>query len=157
KYKGRWREMVNRSALMLKLLISREHGSLIAAPTFSVPEQIGGVRNWDYRFTWLRDAAFTLYALIRLGFVDETEAFIDWLKGRLGAGRENSCTPVCCAGWLLIEHCGLRRNARFRRRSALGCERATRYERISSKTSGMRICSLSSSRRGLKTWMRRSC
>ena len=83
KYKGRWREMVNRSALMLKLLISREHGSLIAAPTFSLPESIGGVRNWDYRYTWLRDAAFTLYALIRLGFVDETEAFIDWLKGRV--------------------------------------------------------------------------
>ena len=75
--------MVNRSALMLKLLISRKHGSLIAAPTFSLPENIGGVRNWDYRFTWLRDATFTLYALIRLGFVDETEAFIDWLKGRL--------------------------------------------------------------------------
>lgn len=83
KYKGRWREMVNRSALMLKLLISREHGSLIAAPTFSLPESIGGVRNWDYRYTWLRDATFTLYALIRLGFVDEAEAFIDWLKGRL--------------------------------------------------------------------------
>jgi GH15 family glucan-1,4-alpha-glucosidase len=83
KYKGRWREMVNRSALMLKLLISREHGSLIAAPTFSLPEEIGGVRNWDYRFTWLRDATFTLYALIRLGFVEETEAFIHWLKGRL--------------------------------------------------------------------------
>ncbi|HEV2732604.1 MAG TPA: glycoside hydrolase family 15 protein [Terriglobales bacterium] len=82
-YKGRWREMVHRSALMLKLLISRTHGSLIAAPTFSLPESIGGVRNWDYRFTWLRDAAFTLYALIRLGFVDETEAFIEWLKGRL--------------------------------------------------------------------------
>jgi GH15 family glucan-1,4-alpha-glucosidase len=83
KYKGRWREMVNRSALMLKLLGSREHGSLIAAPTFSLPETIGGVRNWDYRYTWLRDATFTLYALVRLGFVDETEAFIDWLKGRL--------------------------------------------------------------------------
>ena len=83
KYKGRWREMVNRSALMLKLLISREHGSLVAAPTFSLPESIGGVRNWDYRYTWLRDATFTLYALIRLGFIDETEAFIEWLKGRL--------------------------------------------------------------------------
>ena len=82
-YKGRWREMVLRSALLLKLLISRKHGSLVAAPTFSLPESIGGVRNWDYRFTWLRDAAFTLYALIRLGFVDETEAFIQWLKDRL--------------------------------------------------------------------------
>src|SRR5580704_15658163 len=84
RYKGRWREMVHRSALLLKLLISRKHGSLIAAPTFSLPESIGGVRNWDYRFTWLRDATFTLYALIRLGFVDETEAFTEWLKGRLG-------------------------------------------------------------------------
>ena len=94
KYKGRWREMVNRSALMLKLLISREHGSLIAAPTFSLPESIGGVRNWDYRFTWLRDATFTLYALIRLGFVDETEAFIDWLKGRLGDDAERGPLQV---------------------------------------------------------------
>ena len=83
RYKGRWREMVNRSALMLKLLISREHGSLVAAPTFSLPENIGGVRNWDYRFTWLRDATFTLYALIRLGFVDEAEGFMGWLQGRL--------------------------------------------------------------------------
>jgi GH15 family glucan-1,4-alpha-glucosidase len=83
-YRGRWRETVNRSALMLKLLISRKNGSLIAAPTFSLPENIGGVRNWDYRFTWLRDATFTLYALIRLGFVEEAEAFIDWLKDRLG-------------------------------------------------------------------------
>lgn len=82
-YKGRWREMVHRSALLLKLLISGKHGSLIAAPTFALPENIGGVRNWDYRFTWLRDAAFTLYALIRLGFVDETEAFIGWVKDRL--------------------------------------------------------------------------
>jgi GH15 family glucan-1,4-alpha-glucosidase len=94
KYKGRWREMVNRSALMLKLLISREHGSLIAAPTFSLPEEIGGVRNWDYRFTWLRDAAFTLYALIRLGFVEETEGFIDWLKGRLSDDAERGPLQV---------------------------------------------------------------
>ena len=93
-YKGRWREMVNRSALILKLLISREHGSLIAAPTFSLPEQIGGVRNWDYRFTWLRDSAFTLYALIRLGFVEESQGFIDWLKGRLGDDAERGPLQV---------------------------------------------------------------
>ena len=94
KYTGRWRETVNRSALMLKLLISREHGSLIAAPTFSLPEEIGGMRNWDYRFTWLRDATFTLYALIRLGFVDEAEAFIGWLKGRLGDDAERGPLQV---------------------------------------------------------------
>lgn len=94
KYKGRWREMVQRSALMLKLLISREHGSLIAAPTFSLPESIGGVRNWDYRFTWLRDGTFTLYALIRLGFVEEAEAFIDWLKGRLSGDAQRGPLQV---------------------------------------------------------------
>ncbi|HKV92711.1 MAG TPA: glycoside hydrolase family 15 protein [Candidatus Angelobacter sp.] len=97
KYKGRWREMVHRSALMLKLLISREHGSLIAAPTFSLPEKIGGVRNWDYRFTWLRDASFTLYALIRLGFVDEAEAFIEWLNGRLSDDAERGPLQVVYA------------------------------------------------------------
>jgi GH15 family glucan-1,4-alpha-glucosidase len=94
KYKGRWREMVRRSALMLKLLINRKHGSLIAAPTFSLPESIGGVRNWDYRFTWLRDATFTLYSLIRLGFVEETEAFIDWLKERLSDDAERGPLQV---------------------------------------------------------------
>jgi len=93
-HKGRWREMINRSALLLKLMISREHGSLIAAPTFSLPEEIGGVRNWDYRYTWLRDAAFTLYALIRLGFVDEAEAFIAWLKGRLSDDAERGPLQV---------------------------------------------------------------
>jgi GH15 family glucan-1,4-alpha-glucosidase len=66
KYRGRWREMVNRSALTLKLLVSQPHGSLVAAPTFGLPEVIGGVRNWDYRYTWIRDASFTIYALMRL-------------------------------------------------------------------------------------------
>ena len=94
KYTGRWRETVNRSALVLKLLTSQEYGSLIAAATFSLPEEIGGVRNWDYRYTWLRDAAFTLYSLIRLGFVDETEAFIAWLKGRLGDDAERGPLQV---------------------------------------------------------------
>ena len=93
-YRGRWREMVHRSALLLKLLISRKHGSLIAAPTFSLPESIGGVRNWDYRFTWLRDATFTLYALIRLGFVDETETFFEWLKGRLSEDAQRGPLQV---------------------------------------------------------------
>jgi GH15 family glucan-1,4-alpha-glucosidase len=78
-YTGRWRDEVHRSALALKLLHSRVTGALVAAPTFSLPEEVGGVRNWDYRYTWIRDASFTLYALIRLGLTSETKEFIDWL------------------------------------------------------------------------------
>ena len=94
RYKGRWREVVHRSALLLKLLISSKHGSLIAAPTFSLPETIGGVRNWDYRFTWIRDAAFTLHALIRLGFVNETQAFVHWLKDRINYDAQHGPLQV---------------------------------------------------------------
>ena len=79
-YAGRWRDEVHRSALVLKLMISQPYGSLVAAPTFALPERVGGVRNWDYRYTWIRDAAFTLYALIRLGMTEETGAFIGWLS-----------------------------------------------------------------------------
>jgi GH15 family glucan-1,4-alpha-glucosidase len=81
-YRGRWREMVTRSALTLKLLTSETFGSLVAAPTFGLPEAIGGNRNWDYRFTWIRDSAFTLYALIRLGYTDEARAFMKWIEAR---------------------------------------------------------------------------
>jgi GH15 family glucan-1,4-alpha-glucosidase len=83
-YGGRWREMVLRSALTLKLLTSQEHGSIVAAPTFGLPERIGGDRNWDYRFTWIRDASFTLYGLMRLGFTDESAAFMKWVEARCG-------------------------------------------------------------------------
>lgn len=82
RYEGRWREIVNRSALTLKLLFSEPHGSLVAAPTFGLPEMIGGERNWDYRYTWIRDASFTLYGLIRLGFTEETSAFMKWIEAR---------------------------------------------------------------------------
>jgi GH15 family glucan-1,4-alpha-glucosidase len=81
-YQGRWREMVHRSALLLKLLTYAPQGSLLAAPTFGLPEEIGGVRNWDYRYTWIRDASFTLYALSRLGFSDEARAFMGWIQTR---------------------------------------------------------------------------
>ncbi|WP_102961142.1 glycoside hydrolase family 15 protein [Mangrovicella endophytica] len=80
-----WRELVVRSALTLKLLTSQKHGSIAAAATFGLPEVLGGERNWDYRFCWVRDAAFTLYALSRLNYYDEAEAFIHFLMERVAA------------------------------------------------------------------------
>lgn len=81
-YRGRWREIVNRSALLLKLLTCRTNGSIVAAPTFGLPEMVGANRNWDYRYTWIRDASFTLYALMRLGYMEEARAFIGWIEQR---------------------------------------------------------------------------
>jgi GH15 family glucan-1,4-alpha-glucosidase len=78
-YKGRWRETVNRSALLLKLLTFEPTGAIVAAPTCGLPEEIGGSRNWDYRYTWIRDAAFTVYALLRIGFTEEASRFMEWL------------------------------------------------------------------------------
>lgn len=81
-YKGRWRETVQRSALALKLLTFDPTGAIVAAPTCSLPEQLGGARNWDYRYAWIRDAAFTVYALLRIGFTDEAARFMGWLEAR---------------------------------------------------------------------------
>ncbi|MEO6915093.1 MAG: glycoside hydrolase family 15 protein [Chitinophagaceae bacterium] len=78
-YKGRYSELIERSAITLKLFTSSEFGSVVAAATFGLPETIGGNRNWDYRFTWIRDAAFTMYAFLRLGFFDEATAFMEWI------------------------------------------------------------------------------
>ncbi|GAA4115269.1 glycoside hydrolase family 15 protein [Aquimarina addita] len=82
-YQGNWKVEVDRSALLLKLLTSSEHGVSIAAPTFSLPETLGGDKNWDYRYAWVRDASFTMYAFIRLGFLEEASRFIIWIKNRL--------------------------------------------------------------------------
>jgi GH15 family glucan-1,4-alpha-glucosidase len=90
---GRWRDVLQRSLITLKALTYSETGSMVAAPTTSLPECVGGVRNWDYRFCWLRDAAFTLYALLRSGYKEEARAWREWLL-RAAAGRPQDLSIV---------------------------------------------------------------
>ena len=92
-YRGRWREMVDRSALILKLMTSAKHGAMVAAITFGLPERAGGHKNWDYRYCWIRDASFAMYAFVRLGLMSEMEGFFEWIARRVADGTRVPGSP----------------------------------------------------------------
>jgi hypothetical protein len=100
KYLGRWEEVVARSLLILKMLTFEPSGAIVAAPTFSLPEDIGGTRNWDYRYSWVRDASFTIYILLRMGFSHEAEAYIGYIFQRIKEAKvRRGALPIMFTIW----------------------------------------------------------
>jgi GH15 family glucan-1,4-alpha-glucosidase len=98
RYTGEWAEDVLQSLIVLKAMTYSPTGGIVAAPTTSLPEEIGGVRNWDYRYCWVRDAAFSLWALHVGGYTDESRAFVDWLLRACGGDPQNLQTLYGPAG-----------------------------------------------------------
>src|SRR4051812_535627 len=93
-YTGRWREQIQRSAITLKLMTYAPTGGLVAAPTAALPEQVGGERNWDYRYTWVRDASFSVHALLKLGMTEEAAALGSWLGDRIRERVDSDSGPL---------------------------------------------------------------
>jgi GH15 family glucan-1,4-alpha-glucosidase len=100
KYMGRWEEVVTRSLLLLKMLTFEPSGAIVAAPTFSLPEDFGGSRNWDYRYSWVRDASFTIYTFLRMGFSHEAEAYISYIFQRVKEAKaRKGALPIMMTIW----------------------------------------------------------